>query len=192
MRSDITLRPDGSGLISLEYRISRTLESLGKLDGNERWLPLPVGRADFERTLERLPGLKMLSFSSREDGKDLIIGVKMEFSNLDALLHFLDASGQKAVLVNQNGRRRLDMSFRGAGRNDREMDEFFAALAEDYRVSMKFILPSEGSLELLDGQGKSGGTLPGEELVGRGKELFWSLPLPALMGERERRLVLSW
>ena len=34
--ADITIRSDGSGRIALEYRVSQMLESLGRLDGNER------------------------------------------------------------------------------------------------------------------------------------------------------------
>ena len=34
VQADIALNSDGSGILVLEYRFSRLLESLGKLDGN--------------------------------------------------------------------------------------------------------------------------------------------------------------
>ncbi|GHT76702.1 hypothetical protein FACS1894124_8630 [Spirochaetia bacterium] len=74
MSADITIRRNGSGVLALEYRMSRELESLGKLDGNERWLPIPVGKADFERTTDRIPGLALKSFSSKTTDKTLSTG----------------------------------------------------------------------------------------------------------------------
>ena len=55
--ADITIKADGSGKIALEYRVSQALESLGKLDGNGP--AIPVGKADFERSVSRIPGLRL-------------------------------------------------------------------------------------------------------------------------------------
>jgi hypothetical protein len=93
---EISMHADGSGKIALEYRVSQMLESLGRLDGNERWPSVPVGKADFERTVARIPGLRLLSFSSKEapsankilGGKDLVTKVSLEFKNAAALLAF--------------------------------------------------------------------------------------------------------
>jgi hypothetical protein len=62
VKADITINADGSGKLALEYRVSNMVEALGKLDGNERWQTVPLGRADFERTLARLPKLRLSSF----------------------------------------------------------------------------------------------------------------------------------
>jgi len=102
--ADITIRADGSGKISLEYRVSQMLESLGRLDGNEGWPAIPVGRADFERSLSRIPGIRMSFFSSQEKpnalgGRDLVTNVTLEFANAAALLAFLDNSGTHAAVT---------------------------------------------------------------------------------------------
>jgi hypothetical protein len=76
------MRSNGSGRITLEYRVSNMAEAIGALDGNERWPTIPVGRADWERTVERFPGLSLVSFSRREGNKDTVYNVRLDFVNL--------------------------------------------------------------------------------------------------------------
>ena len=94
--ADIELNQNGTGTITLEYQISQSLDSLGRLDGNERWNTIPVGRADLERTLDRLPGMSLISFSSRETGRNIVIRARMEFENISTLLSFIDAGGRRS------------------------------------------------------------------------------------------------
>ena len=109
---DITIRSNGSGRIVLEYQVSQMLESIGRLDGNERWPAIPVGRADFERSLDRIPGMRLSSFSTRNvpnlsGGMDLMTRAVLDFSDTDALLAFLDITGTRASFVQENGRSML-------------------------------------------------------------------------------------
>jgi len=104
--AEINIRADGSGTIVLEYRVSQMLESLGRLDGNEHWPAIPVGRADFERSLARIPGLRLSSFSAKDvphssGGRDLLTKVTLEFKDTAALLAFLDSTGNHASLVQE-------------------------------------------------------------------------------------------
>jgi hypothetical protein len=114
--TDISIRADGSGKIDLEYRVSQMLESLGQLDGNKRWPTIPVGKADFERSVARIPDLSLLSFSAKEapsansvlGGKDLVTKVSLEFKNIAALAAFWGSeaagSGSTASLVQRDGK----------------------------------------------------------------------------------------
>jgi len=104
--ADISIRADGSGKITLEYRVSQMLESLGRLDGNEYWPAIPVGKADFERSLARIPGLRLSSFSVKDvphssGGRDLLTKAALEFKDTAALLAFLDSTGSRASLVQE-------------------------------------------------------------------------------------------
>jgi hypothetical protein len=105
--ADISIRADGSGTIALEYRVSQMLESLGRLDGNENWPAIPVGKADFERSVARIPGLRLSSFSAKDvphpsgGGRDLLTKVTLEFKDTAALLAFLDSTGRHASLVQE-------------------------------------------------------------------------------------------
>ena len=88
--ADIIMRKDGSGKIALEYRFSRMAEVLGRLDGNENWQIIPAGRPDMERTVARIPGMKLASFSSTEGEKEIVNKAELEFKDTEALLAFLD------------------------------------------------------------------------------------------------------
>jgi hypothetical protein len=80
--ADIVMNADGSGRMTLEYRVSRQFEAIGALDGNARWQTVPVGRTDLERSVERLNAVKLLSFSSKEEGPDLVNKAVLSFSLL--------------------------------------------------------------------------------------------------------------
>jgi hypothetical protein len=116
--ADITLRSDGSGKLALEYRVSRMAQSLGRMDGNEMWPTVPVGRADFERSLSRLPGMKIVSFAASEApspagenmGKDLVTRVVLEFADTETLLAFLDPTGKHSSLSQKDGKNSLSLT----------------------------------------------------------------------------------
>jgi hypothetical protein len=98
---DIDIRQDGSGRITMEYRISGMAESIGRLDGNEMWPVIPVGRADWERTVQRTPGMRLVSFSSREERQDTVFNVRLEYDNLQTLAAFFDPSGSGRASVHR-------------------------------------------------------------------------------------------
>jgi hypothetical protein len=179
--ADIVLNADGSGTLAMEYRMSLGLKTLGEQDGNERWYPLPAGRADFERTLQRLPGLKLLSFSSKEDGKDLTVSVKLNFSDPGALTAFLDAFGEGAVYT--PGRLLLTL-YGGGGTGNKDLESLFAEIASGYPVEIRLSLPEEGTLSVLDGSGGPASPVPGARLGTRGKTLSFSAPLPEILSAR--------
>jgi hypothetical protein len=145
--------------MSLEYRVSRTAEGLGKLDGNERWQTIPAGRADFDRSLERLPGLRLVSFSSKEDGADMVNRAELEFRDLESLLPFLEGaaltSGSGASLTEKNGKKRLSLIlYPGAPDADPELLALIREVSRDYRLSLSFRAPGGAELGLTDGQGR--------------------------------------
>ena len=169
---DIELNQNGSGTIFLEYRISKSLDSLGKLDGNERWNTIPVGRADFERTLSRLPEMKLLSFSSKEDQKDKIISAKMSFSSINGLLAFLDATGQRVSFSGNGGSGHMLLTLsEGAAGNNPGLMKLIEEASASYSIKMSMKFPVQGNLAVLDNTGK---TL---ETQKQGKTVSCSFPL---------------
>jgi hypothetical protein len=178
VRADITLRPDGSGTIDLEYRLSRVAESLGKLDGNEGRPTIPLGKADFERTAARVEGLTLGSFSSKNDGKDTINTIKLAFSSLEALTRFLDATGQRASLVKEKGNYHLSLTLTsGSDQLDPDLLTLFTTVSQGYSVSLSLTTPKEGTLSLYDSQGNPLGDLPGITRVPKGKKVSFMSPL---------------
>ena len=139
---DIVLNSNGSGTIDLEYRISKSIDSLGRLDGNERWNTIPVGRADFERTLDRLPELRLLSFSEKEEERDLVIGVKIEFKAIKDLLAFLDAGGRRSSFSGDTASGRLVLTLsEGAESNNQSLNKLIAEVFDSYSVNMSMSFP---------------------------------------------------
>jgi hypothetical protein len=186
LASEIVLRRDGSGTMSLEYRFSRELESLGKLDGNENWPPLPVGKADFERTLARIEGLSLGSFTTKTAGKDIVNQVKLDFASLEALVRFLDAGGQRASLAREGGKTRLTLTFSGGGGGvDPELLALTASAMEGYSLDFGLTVPNVPELRILDGNGGLRETPPAGTAALRGKRAGFSVPLAELLSSAE-------
>jgi hypothetical protein len=181
MRTKIEIRRDGSGTISLEYRFSRVLEGLGGLDGNERWLPLPAGKADFERSLQRVPGLVLRSFASREDERDRINTVTLEFANPEALLRFLDAGGGRASLIREGGDNRLSLQLRNLRPADGDLTDLLRAAGEDYSLELRLILPSAASLAFTGGRGEKLAAPPAGKGEASGREVSYVASMAELL-----------
>jgi len=191
---DITLNRDGSGTIALEYLVSQALESLGRLDGNERWNTIPVGRADFERTMDRLPGMKLLSFSSRDQGRYLATNAKMEFANLRALMAFLDSGGLRSSFQGDAAGGRITMTLsEGNGINNTALDKLIAEVSVSYFVRMSMTFPTEGSLNLTDAKGIQIHALPESLINPRGEQVSFIIPLYEVLSSTEGiNVEFSW
>ena len=179
---DITLNQSGSGNVTVEYHVSKVLNALGKLDGNERWNTIPVGKADFERTVERLPGMKLTSFSSTEDKNDLIVKAKLEFDDLNSLMLFIDASGLRSSFSGDahSGRILLTLSEAKTG-NKAALEMLIAEISEQYSVKMAMNFPGSGSVKITDSSGLSLDDIPGSVINSSGKRVSCSLPLYSVL-----------
>jgi hypothetical protein len=81
----IRFQGDGSGTISLSYRVSHLIVDLGK-GGEATWsVPLPITEEDFRRSLEGVSGVTLTRFSRKEDEKDLILQADLSFDKVESL-----------------------------------------------------------------------------------------------------------
>ena len=187
VNADIVLNSDNSGNLNLEYRISRILDSLGRLEGNEGRPPIPVGRIDFERTVNRIPGMRLLSYNSREDARDRIIRVRLQFSNIDALLKFLDAAGEKAVYTRGDSQKLTFTLNQGGRSRNPELDALVAQITQDYNINISMNIASGEINASLDTMGT------GVELRSQGRRASSSLPLGfILLAENPLNLEFRW
>jgi hypothetical protein len=189
--AEITLNADNSGTISLEYRISQVLDSLGRLDGNEARLPLPVGRIDFERTVERIPGMRLLSYISRDVGSDRVVTAKLEFTTIDDLVRFMDSSGQRADYI--SGQRKMSFVLNPGNNASRtsEMNALISQISQGYNISISMNFPSDGTVSVLDAEGKASAARA--TVQQQGKKVSCSLPLETVLSdEKGITLLFQW
>ncbi|MDR1232598.1 MAG: hypothetical protein LBK61_14500 [Spirochaetaceae bacterium] len=111
IKTDIEVKRDLSGTVRLEYTVSQELLDSGTLDGNENWPAVPVGKADFERTVARIDGLELRSYHERKQGGDRLFEVTLAFDHVSALSRFLGDNGQQFVYKNENGSHIFTVSF---------------------------------------------------------------------------------
>jgi hypothetical protein len=183
----ITIKADGSGKIALEYRVSQALESLGRLDGNERWPVVPVGKADFERTIARIPGLKLSKYASKEiraasGGKDLVTNVTLEFKDTGALLTFLDSSGSHAALVEENGTGkllRLSLLDPSQTVTNPDLLALLKEISGPYELNLSFNLPKNADIKTIPSP------VPAAKLEAKGKKAVFSIGMGELLSLNE-------
>jgi len=193
--ADIVMRADGSGSVTLEYRVSQTLESMGRLDGNERWPAIPVGKADFERSAARIPGLRLASFSVKEyprryskppnsnplGDKDLVTKVKLDFKDTAALLAFLDSAGSRASLVQDGGKNILRLVLLDPSTDiiDADLLSLLEKISAGYDLSVSFTAPKGAVLSIIPP------SVSDARLVPQGKKVSFTIGMGELIGLRD-------
>jgi len=182
----ITIKADGSGRIALEYRVSEELESMGRLDGNEGLQVIPVGRTDFERSVARIPGLKLSEYSSKNvrnasGGSDLVTKAALDFKDSGALLAFLDSTGSRAALVQEGEGRllRLTVLEPSGSVTDPDLLSLLRKISEGYEFSISFSLPRNAGVKMIPA------SVPAAKLVSNGKNVSFSINMGELLNLKE-------
>jgi hypothetical protein len=196
VKADISVRPDGSGKMAIEYRVSQMAEALGRLDGNQRWQTVPVGRADFERSMARLPALRLSSFSSTSDGKDTINRAELEFKKLEDLPIFLDPPGRgELASFSRDGKNRLSLTLsEGAGEADADLLSLVRKVSDGYAVSISMSVPKNAELALTGGAKEGLTENPSSvRMVSSGKKVSFAVDTGELLSLKEGLgLELCW
>jgi hypothetical protein len=103
METRIILNEDGTGTVSLVYRVSQMLAGFGTVSETSADLPLPVEREDFERVMTQLDGITLQRYSQEDTEDDRIITAEVEFSSLEALSLLLGIEEKSDIEVEMNG-----------------------------------------------------------------------------------------
>jgi hypothetical protein len=170
-------------------------ENIGRLDGNERWNIVPAGRADMERTIERIDGIKIVSFSGREDKKDIINRVTLDFRNTEALLNFLDPQGKRAFLTQENGKNKLTLIINEPLPSEINGDlmELLKQSASGYRTGISFSADKNSTMTITDGKGLEIPTPQNVRVVSTGKKVSLSMDTADLLSlEQGLGLAIFW
>ena len=188
--SQIALKNDGSGTIIQEYRISLELENMGKLDGNEKQPPVPFSKKDIERTVERVPGLRLLSFRTHEDGKDRIYRAELAFNSPEALVSLFSANNQQVKV--DIPQKRIEISFLAAEKTDLAFREIMEDAFAGYEFSISFSVPGAAKTAWIDENGNKALQFPGACSV-RDKTADYSAPMADIVYlDKSLTLEVSW
>ena len=188
--SQVSLASDGSGSILLEYRISAELENLGRLDGNQYQPPVPAARIDLERSVARISGMDLVSYTTRQDGNDIVYRAELVFSSPQALAAFFDSSGRQ-FRIDFPGRK-LIISFIKTETIDTAFKEFAGGILQGYEFSISFTVPGTARTEWIDGDGSISSSFPGVCFVS-GATVQYTVPIAELVFlESPLFLEISW
>ncbi len=176
----VTFAQDGSGTASFSYTVSKTVESLGKLDANSPKLPFPVSRADFDLAVARTPGLRLDKWNRKDGQDDIVIDVAIAFDSPATLARFLDPEGKRATFVQEGKERRLSLVLAtGTNALDADLAEFVDLVFEGYRFDLSVRTPTK-VISAQPGTTESGGLVaryqaPMNEILKSSQEIKWTI-----------------
>jgi hypothetical protein len=101
IESDIRIRQDGSGVLTLSYTISQFIKNIDA-GRSEKQLPLPVNEEEFRRSAEQIEGLRLTDLEQREDEENIYIRAEMEFDSVEAV-NALGRDGQLGISLETQG-----------------------------------------------------------------------------------------
>jgi hypothetical protein len=97
IESEIRIRQDGSGVMTLSYTVSQFIKNIDT-GRSEKQLPLPVNEEEFRRSAERVEGLRLTNLEEREDEENVYIQAELEFDNVEAV-NALGPEGQIGITL---------------------------------------------------------------------------------------------
>lgn len=83
VESRLAIRNDGSGTLTLDYRIARAVADFGST--SSQGAPLPVEKADFQRAIDGIPGVRLSRYTRRAAEDFVVIHAVLTFRNIDDL-----------------------------------------------------------------------------------------------------------
>lgn len=105
IESRIRINNDGSGQLTLKYRVSRLIANLESAETKGKVVPLPLSREEFERTVNSTDGLELVSYSRKEDEVDIRIEAKVNFNSIEALSAMDNRNENSFSLLSEQGNR---------------------------------------------------------------------------------------
>jgi hypothetical protein len=192
---DIQMNRDGSGRLTMEYGYSRTLGGLGGLDGNENWPVIPIGRADWERSIKRIQGARLASFSTSERGQDTITTVILEYDSIETLLKIIDQNNERTSASVGDNQNRFEVILGSS--DDQEINDELLDLIQEiftgYTFSISFSAASNSTLTVTDGKGNTIAAPASAQIVSSGRRVSFLIDMMELIGmSNDLGISFSW
>ena len=103
IKTTISLEENGSGTITISYKISKMVTQLGQSEENEIFIPLAMTRENFERSLSDIPGIKLLDIDQQEDEDNIFINARIQFQKVEDLSKIDSFKDWPATFTLNNG-----------------------------------------------------------------------------------------
>lgn len=130
IESEILLRQDGTGVLTLSYQISQFMKNIDA-GREEKQIPLPVNEEEFVRTAEGIEGLRLTDIDEREDEENVYIRAKLEFDSVDAV-NALGRAGQIGIGLENQGETNTFRQVIFAGQEGEEITEDSLEMIETF------------------------------------------------------------
>jgi len=130
IESEILLRQDGTGVLTLSYKISQFMKNIDA-GREEKQLPLPVNEEEFVRTAEGIEGLRLTDIDEREDEENVYIRAELEFDSVDAV-NALGRAGQIGISLENQGTTNTFRQVIFAGQEGEEITEDSLEMIETF------------------------------------------------------------
>lgn len=130
IESEILLRQDGTGVLTLSYQISQFMKNID-VGREEKRLPLPVNKEEFVRTAEGIEGLRLTDIDEREDEENVYIRAKLEFDSIDAV-NALGRPGEIGISLENRGDTNTFRQVIFAGQEGEEITEDSLEMVETF------------------------------------------------------------
>ena len=141
--TEIIIRQNFTGEISIKYSISKDFINIGQIDIYDAFLPLPIEERKYRELAANVNGLVLRSFRQEETEAELLITVRYEFSNIDALNAVISNSNDTKIEVQSRGERVYYTQ--KISNNDKPASEealkFAQALFPERYVKLRLIVP---------------------------------------------------
>jgi hypothetical protein len=85
VESRLSISNDGSGTLTLLYRIPRSAADLGRTPDKGGPVPIPVEKADFQRGIAGVPGVRLARYRRSADEETVTIRAEIAFTRLEDL-----------------------------------------------------------------------------------------------------------
>lgn len=174
--TEVVLRDDGSGRVTLQYRIDALAYDTGAFGGDNAGRIVPVTERDFRRAEAELPGLTIRRYRSRRTDELVEVTAVLSFDSTDTLERLLGEDSVQIELTETGGSWTQTLA---AGRVQDDGDEALAESLEPYSLSFSLFPPGDVESSLggdLSGDRRSATVVIGlAEIVRASEPIVWTV-----------------
>ena len=185
-----TINSNGSGTVTQVYRISQTFLSLGISDETDEGMKALFSKEEMEKTVDRISGLHLVSYSIRDDDKDRYITTECAFDTPEALAEFI-GSGKPDVTIDMK-EKKVSLFFEAEEKDDNSLDGMMDSVFDGYDFFVSFTVPGQGKAVWIDKNGENLKQYPGTFSV-KNNTVDLTVPMKDVFElENSMYFVISW